>query len=182
MEVSNARPKSFFEKNLVKYGLIGGVVAILIMVILYLVDEKLLANQMVGLISPIVLMAIGVFAAVAQRRDNGGYISYGEAVGTSIGSFMIALVISTLFSFLLYMVIDTSLLGMIREAQVEQMDAMLDKGNMSQEQYDQSIRYIEEMGTGMMIFGWSMAVIVAGVIALIVFLISSIFVRREPQF
>lgn len=181
MELNSAPSKSFFERNWVKYGLIGGGIAILITVIFYLVDEVLLTNQMIGLISSIAILIIGMLAAVAQKRDRGGYITYGDAVATSIGSFMVSLVVSSVFSLLLFLVIDPSMMELLRNAQIEQMDKMLESGRISQERYDMSMKYIENMGSGGYVFNWSIAIIIAGVIALIVYLISSIFIRREPQ-
>jgi hypothetical protein len=179
MELDNVHAKP--ARNWLKYGLIGGGIGILFNVILYLVNEKLLMNQMVSLIPMLILLTLGVLAANAQKRENGGLLTYGGAVGTSWGTFAIGLLMGGLFGLLLYFVIDPSLMTMAKDMQIEKMDEKLASGKLTQGQYDAAVNYMQNMGSGMFVFFWIGALLLFCVLALVVFLITSIFIRKEPE-
>jgi hypothetical protein len=181
MELEVTPQKPFFERNWVKYGLIGGAFSVGFTILLYLVDEQLLGNMWIGLIGSLIVLGIAIYAAIAQRHTNGGYITYSEVLGTSIGAFIVSFTISTIFTAILFILIDPSLQVILRNAEIKQLDDFLESGFINKEQYENGLKEIDNGGVARYIFNWSMVLIIGSIIGLIIFSISSIFIRREPQ-
>lgn len=94
-------------KTSVTYGVIGGLVAVLINLIVYLVNfEWLLSGWLTFFVFLIYVVAL-VLSGLVLRRQNDGYLSFGNAF---VGVFVTGLtfsVVTTLWGILLFNVIDT---------------------------------------------------------------------------
>jgi hypothetical protein len=178
---NNLSAKPFFEKIWVKYGLIGGGIAILITVIYYVLDDTLLADRILGLIPLLVILVTAIMAAAELRKRQDGYLAYSQAVTTSLGSFSLSILLSTLFNTLLYLVIEPGLQKKIINLQLQKVYKEVEKGNLPKENYDEIAKRLTESGPQMFLFSLLMGVIGFIIIALIIFLISSAILRKEPK-
>lgn len=84
----------------VKYGLLGGLTIAAIQILLYYVSfeasQSLGIGSALGLIIPIVLMVLGV---KAERENQEGFISFGEALKTAFFVYMLCTIVSGVISF-----------------------------------------------------------------------------------
>lgn len=98
-----------FWKACLKYGLIMGLVSIVMTMLFYMLDLMFATWIM---IPSIVLTLIVLFLLQRSYRDTylNGYITYGRALGTGMVIFIYAAVIIAIFSYLLYTVIDPELI------------------------------------------------------------------------
>jgi hypothetical protein len=183
MELNAAPPKPFFERNWVKYGLIAGGISSLIMVVFYATYEWFFVDMVLGFIPLIVMVIIGILGAIKEKKDRGGYIEYGRAVGVSIGVVFIGSLVYMGVELILHFVIDTGLLQRIHDMQDLQFERMADRGWFSQAQLDAYREQTKdwEPTDGQKIFSCVGKVLVHCILAMIVFLISSIFIRKDPD-
>jgi len=177
LEKSDLTPRDI----IFRYGLIAGGFAILFTFVLYMIDPALIFGY-TPWIALAVLMGISVLASVKRKSVNGGQIAYGDAVVTSLATFSIGETISTLFMMLMYFVIDKSLLGKMKEIQMDKMDSMLRNGTINKVQYTAAQSSIENMNGNTILFYSITGVIVIIIIGLLIFLLTSIFIKNESPF
>jgi hypothetical protein len=166
---------------ILRYGLIGGGVSILVTTILYIIDFSLLFGGFVyiGVVSIII---IGILAALHKKRVNSGFITYGETVAVSIGSFSVSQALATVFGILLYLVIDPSLVVKMKNVQMDKMDKLLSSGTFNKEQYKAATASIEKIDSNSVLFYSLGGFLVFAILVLIIYLITSIFIKNESPF
>lgn len=103
------------KKNGIKYGIISGVVSILYTLSLYLIDYKLFINVWLGFALLFVFIIIGCVQLIELRKELGGLMTLKEGFTGYFVAGLIALCISTLFSLLLFNVIDTDVRDLANE-------------------------------------------------------------------
>lgn len=165
--------KSTFWKTAALYGLYLGIVLTLFYVILYVLGQSL--NKSLALIS-YPLLAIGITMAQINYRDRelNGTISYGQSVGFGVALMFFVGIITTLYNLIIFKT-DPSL---IEQAKTMQEEAMLQKG-MSEDQIEAAMSITSKMFTP----GWMaiMGLFGSVIIGTIISLITSIFVKRQPN-
>lgn len=157
---------------IVKYGVIYGVVSIVFTLAVYLIAPQLFAKFWLGFIS----IAIAIFfmsqAIKDVRSTNGGYIDFGSAFVQGLGTFVVGLVISSIFTYILYNFIDPGLEDVIKGHLAETMSGFEEM--MGEEAFDQMLEGVEaqdmaSIGTtiknvfGGSLFGAIIALIVAAI-------------------
>ncbi|MGE5428421.1 MAG: DUF4199 domain-containing protein [Methylococcaceae bacterium] len=165
--------KSTFWKTAALYGLYLGIALTLFYVILYVAGQTL--NKTLALIS-YPLLAIGITMAQINYRDRelNGTISYGQSVGFGVALMFFVGIITTLYNLIIFKT-DPSL---IEQAKTMQEEAMLQKG-MSEDQIEAAMSIASKMFTP----GWMaiMGLFGSVLIGTIISLVTSIFVKRQPN-
>jgi len=179
--ISQESPQLSTKDIILRYGLIGAGVSILITTLLYVIDYTMLFGGFayIGIVSIII---IGILAALHKKRSNNGIISYGESVSLSIGSFAVSEGLATVFGILLYLVIDTSLVAKMKNLQMDKMDKLLSSGALNKEQYKVATASIEKIDTNSILFYSLGGFLVFTILVLIIYLITSIFIKNESPF
>ncbi len=151
-----------------------GIVSILLSVILY-VTGNMFSTWASYLTYPIIIAGI-VYGQITHKKELGGTLTYGQAVGSGVVTLIYASVISGIYSYLLYKVIDTSLVEQTR-AFLEQK--LLQQGRTPEEQIDTVVNILMKIYTPPVsiitsIFGGALT-------GLIISLITGIFVKKNPS-
>lgn len=73
------------SKIVIKYGLIGSVIAILFSVLIYVIGFNYWLNSVIQLISIVIFIFLGIYAAREFRKTNDGKISFSNAFLASFG-------------------------------------------------------------------------------------------------
>ena len=160
-----------WKANLVN-GLILGLIGIVYTLIIWFLDQTFNKNlSYIFLLIQVVVM----FFLLKSYRDNymHGMITYGQALGAGVIIFLYASIIGSLFSLLLYTVIDPGLTAK-GIAFMEQM--YLDKG-LTQEQADAALKIAGKMMKPAMMI--PVGLISSMFYGLIISLIVAAFVRKE---
>lgn len=162
---------SVWKANLTN-GLILGLIGVVYTLVMYFLD--LTFNKTQGYIFILVLI-VTLFFLVKSYRDNflHGFITYGQAVGSGVVIFLYYSVITAIFMYILYTIIDPELVS----KQLAFTEEMMAKRNMPQEALDAGMKMQEKFTRpgimapfsilGNMFTGTIMSLIVA------------IFVRKE---
>jgi hypothetical protein len=170
------------KKNMgVLYGLIHGGIAILFTLVLYLGGVKWFTHPLAWSALAIPLV-VGVLGGLAQKKVNGGFLSFGEALKTVFTVFVIGTLVSTAFSYLLFNVIDVPFREALSQEAAEATAKMMERFGASQEQIDKAV---EETLSGnnytlsRQVLGFAFMSIVWFVISLI---IAAIIKKDKPAF
>ena len=168
-------PKNSLFNSALKSGLIIGVVSIVVFIIMYVADIK-----PVGIMMPFVIMIIGLAINIAilviylkkYRTEIGGFISFRDAFIYCLIALIIAIVLSTIFTFLFIHFIEPNYYKSIMDAQKTYMENYL-SGKVSEEQMAQTMDKIDQEAAKMgsiasTLKNLAYSIIFSGIIALIV--------------
>jgi hypothetical protein len=169
-------PEPPIGNTVLRYGLISGAVSIVISLLLYLLEVNTMTIS--GIVTTF-LLAIGgaflmVFLAVKYQRDQlmGGFISFGKAMVIGLLVTLIGSIISGLWNWLLFNVIDPEYVDRLKQLFV---DTWGDK--MGQDQLEDALTRFDDIGE----FGKNLINGTVGgvVIGLLAGLVMGLAMRRE---
>lgn len=127
----------------IKYGLIGGILMVVLLMLIYLVAPAKLASMITMVVYVPVLFCM-IWGGITYRKEVGAFGSFGEAF---LAVFIIS-VISTLifdtFGYLLYAVIDPDLPAYIKDLSLQNTAEMVEKFGGSDEEVEKALKRIED--------------------------------------
>jgi len=130
----------------IKAGLIIGAVGIVVFLIEYVADIKpvgFVKPILIGLISLAISIILLVIFLKKFRNGLGGFISFKDAFLFGLIAFVVAGIVSSLFSFLFMQFFDPGYLKSIMEAQKDWMESYL-SGKMSDDQIQEQLNKIDK--------------------------------------
>ena len=165
----------------VAYGLISAIVVIIFYLLLYVGGIEWWLNPIayLGYALPIV---IAVLAAVKQKKIQGGYLSFGEALKGVFIVFVITGLGSTLFQYVLFNYIDVPFREALSQKTAEMTEEMLRKFGMKDDDIEKATDEIlsgRSYSAGKMMLGFAFGCIISFIIALI---IAAIVKKKKPEF
>lgn len=165
----------------ITYGLIYGVVAILMTVVLYLFGVKAFTSPVayIGFVIPIV---IATLAAKAEKKANGGFLEFGAALKTTFTCLVIGTLLSTAFSYVLFNFIDIPFREALAQETSEATARMMEKFGASQDDIDKAMadaQTTNNFSFSKQALGFAFSCIFWFLVSLI---ISAIVKRKKPEF
>jgi Protein of unknown function (DUF4199) len=162
-----------------RWGLILGVVAIVLSVGMYAIDYRWMVQLKAVLISLIIFFAIVVYAGIDYRRSIGGLLSYGKAFLHGFLVFAISALIASLFSIVLYEIIDPELPQKLTDVALENDRIVMTVGT----QEDQVEKVVDEERRARMENQFTMGGVATGyvfklIVSAIMTLVSALIVRK----
>jgi len=112
------------NQNAIRSGLIIGVIGIIIGLLLYLVDPTSYGIWWLMIIFGILNLVLITVFGVKYRNEIGGFIGFKDAYIWSLITMIVMVVLSTIFSYLLFNVIDPGMPEIVADAGVENAEAM----------------------------------------------------------
>jgi len=161
-------------KSSLTIGLYLAIALILVSVVFYVTGSPF---SKVGqyLSYPIMIGGI-ILGQLAYKKALGGTLTYGQAVGAGVLTMVFASVISGIYTYLLYAVIDPSLQEQLRIYTEEQI---IQKGGVPEEQVEMAVNMAAKFQTPPIMF--AMAVVGGAFIGTIISLITAIFIKKNPS-
>lgn len=164
---------------MVQYGLLSALLGIVMFLVLYLGGTKMFTSPVayLGYVIPIVF---AVLACLKQKKNQGGYLKFGEALKTAFGVFVITSLASTLFSYVLMNFIDTEFAVAMKEYSMEMTEKMMKRFGASQDQIEKAVQQASEkdqFSIGSMMLGFAIGCFIWFIISLII----SLIVRKENK-
>lgn len=161
-------------KSSITYGVYLGILLILLSVVFYVTGNTFAKSAQWA--SYAFMVGGVVWAQLGYRKAFGGTLTYGQAVGVGVLTMLFASIISSIYTYLLYEVIDPSLQEQLRLFTEEQI---VKQGKVSEEQMDMAIEMQTKFQTPIMMFIFG---ILGGTfIGLIISLITGIFTKKKPS-
>ncbi len=170
------------SKNTFLYGLLGGLFMVAFSLIIYLINPLLYASFGMLAVMVLVMFAVLLFIGFALRKAEGGYINLGKAFVSLLISGLIITLVNSVYSILLYNVIDPQLPELLTEeifdklmGWFERMDVPLDE---LEEQMEESRRETAKrfstvgvlLSIPQSLIGWAIGSLIVGAI-----------VKRKPK-
>jgi hypothetical protein len=154
-------------------GLILALIGIVYSLVMYFLDLTL--NNYQGYVLVLIQFVVMYFL-LKSYRDNylHGQISYGQAVGAGVIMYLYSVILTSVFTYILYTIIDPGLVAK-QLAMAEQ--AMRARGNMTESQIDTAMKFTEKfMKPGIMVIS---GIFIGMIFGTIISLIVSIFIKKE---
>ena len=152
----------------VKFGVIASLAIIIYSLILNLTGLN--TSQAMGYITYLMLGAIMYVASKNYKEGNTGFVSFGGSFSISSIIAAISGAISSIFTYVYLLFIDSSMIDFIKEKQLEEFE----KQGMTDAQIEQALHYSDMFMTpgaisimafiGMLFFGMIIALIVAAIV------------------
>lgn len=115
------------KKNGIYFGIVTGIMSILITSIIYVTNLELFTSTWIGLLSLLLYIGIGIYLLNKTKKELKGQLSFKEAFTTYFISAVIGIVISMVFNILLFNVIDPEAKSVIKEITLKYTAEMLNK-------------------------------------------------------
>lgn len=162
-------------------GVINGLVGILFTVILYLIGVKAFVSPFayVAMVIPIVF---AVLAANARKKNQGGFLSFAEALQTTFTVFVIGTILGIIFNYVLLNFIDVGFREALAQETAESVAKMMQRFGAKQEDIDKAMTDAQNgnnYSAGKMALGFAFSSIVSFIVCLI---ISAIVKKSKPAF
>jgi len=166
------KPVSLLKSSLMS-GIYLGIALILVSVIIYVAGLSF-ANWAQYVSYPILIVG-AVWAQIGYKNALGGEMKYGQALGVGLLTIVFASVLSGIYSYILFAIIDPSL----QEQALLVAEQKLVERSMPQEQIDAALNMQAKfMKPPIMAV---MAVVGGAFIGLIISLITAIFTKKNPS-
>ena len=129
-------------KYSLKFGLILGAISVIFGIMLFTMDAHYSQDPSNTIISIVILVAVIIWGVMSFRKDNGGFLSLGQASKIGTGIALVAGIIGIIYTMVLANVMDPEFATKIAEIQKVKQEA---EGQFSPEQiqmnYDNTINY-----------------------------------------
>ena len=163
------------------YGLITGLIVCIITLLQYLGGITTYLSA-IGFVVYLVLIVIAVLAGLKQKKLNGGYLEFGEALKITFSVIASALLLQTLFTYVLLNFIDIPFKQAVAQEALNRTEEFMRKFGTSDSKIDELLDQAREKDSfsfGNMILGYCIWCIVWFLVCLV---ISAIIKRNKPAF
>lgn len=132
------------KKNGINFGIITGVISILITTLMYTIDLNLFTSIWVGLSLITFYIIIGVVLLLKTKKELGGVFSFKDAFTTYFISAVVGILISVVFNILLFNFIDPSAKDAIKELSIKSTVEMMEKFDAPAASINETIKKLQE--------------------------------------
>ncbi len=158
-----------------KYGLLGGLIIVIYTAILMTLGMG--TNKLLASLGYIIMIAALVLAMQNFKKENHGYMSYGQGLGVGTLASVIMGLLGGIFMYIYTSFIDPNYMESIMDQQIADLEAR----GMSDEQIDAAIAMTEKFSNpAMTIVSSLIGYLVIGFILSLI--ISAIIKNRRPEF
>lgn len=161
-------------KSTLTMGVYLAITLILVSVIFYVTGNPF--SKVAQYLSYPIMIGGIIMGQLSYKKALGGTLTYGQAVGAGVLTMVFASVISGIYNYLLFSVIDPSLQEQMRIFTEEQI---IKQGRVPEEQVEMAVNMAAKFQTPLMMF--IMAIVMGAISGLIISLISAIFVKKNPS-
>jgi hypothetical protein len=150
-------------------------IALILLSVIFYVTGNSFSKTAQYLTYPVFIAGV-IWGQISYKKELGGIMTYGEALLAGLLTMVFASVISSIYTYLLYTIIDPSLQEQLRIFTEEQVMA---QGNVPEEQMEMALKMAGKFQTPIMMF--IMGIVGGAFIGLIISLITSIFIKKNPS-
>ncbi len=120
------------------YGLIAGLIIVVITLLQYLGGVDMFMSP-IGYVSYLVVITMAVLAALKVRKENEGFLEFGEALKITFSVFALALILQTVFVYILFNFIDIPFKEAVADESLKKSEQFMKKMSMSDSDIDKAI-------------------------------------------
>ena len=126
------------------YGLYLGTGLALVTVIVYAIKLDLFASMLFGITLLILMIAVGIFAVIKVKQAQNGFASFKESFTSFFITMLVAVLISTVVSYVLFNFVDPEAAIALKEMTIDKSVAMMEGFNAPTDAIDKAVTQMEE--------------------------------------
>lgn len=131
------------KKNGITFGIITGVISVVVTASMYIIDLKLFTAWWIGLFSIVVYLLIGIYLLIKTKKELKGIFPFKEAFTTYFLSAVIGIAITVTFNIILFNFVDTSAKDTVQDHIIDFQVEMLKKFNTPAEVIKEAVEKIK---------------------------------------
>jgi len=165
-----------------KYGPIIAGIGIAYTLVAYLLNMELMVNMWAGISLWIINFVLLIISVRAAKQAMGGFISFKNAFGTFILTFVISSLLTTVFAIVLFNVVDTEAAEELQELTIETTVSFMEKLGTPESEIEKQVANLEEtnqFSLGSQVKGFFMGIVFYAILGLIV---AAVMKKDKPQF
>jgi hypothetical protein len=165
----------------VSYGIIAGLIITVVTLLQYLGGIDMYLSP-ISYVTYLIVITMAVLAALRVRKYNEGFLEFSQALKVTFTVFAIAMLIQTIFTYILMNFIDVSFKEAVSQEVLNKTEMVLKKFGMSDSQIDAQMekeRSTDQFAFSKVLLGYAITCIVAFIFCL---LISLIVKKSKPAF
>ncbi|MBQ0732804.1 DUF4199 domain-containing protein [Aquimarina celericrescens] len=166
------------KKIIINYGIILGMLSVIMGVIIYITDGYAKQNWINTVIGIAIIAGVIIYGIKAFKTANNGFLKLGEALKIGVGIALIGGIIGVIWTILLMNVIEPEIVNQINQAQREQM--IESYPDMSEAQLNQSLEMAKKFTSPYMIGAF--ALIWNLFLGLIISLFTGLAMQKKQDF
>jgi len=132
------------KKNGIQYGVITGIISVLITAGIYAIDLSLFTSMWLGIGLILFYMTMGVLVIRSAKKQLNGNITFKEAFTTFFISLIVGIIISVTFNIILFNFIDPAAKETIKELILKSTAEMMEKFGAKSSDINEAIKKMEE--------------------------------------
>ena len=165
----------------INYGVILGVIIILMTVLAYVFDLALFTKWWFGIISLLVMLVVSIMAVSKAKKNSTGIFSFKNAFTAYFLTVFIGTLLATTFSILLFTVIDPEAAEAVTELTADASREMMENFGAPQAEVDKAIAAMEEDNQFSVVNQLKRFVFSLGFYLIIGLIIALIFRQKDPN-
>jgi hypothetical protein len=171
------------QKHAIRWALILAAISIIITMLLYAIDYTLMVQLKFLAISLVIYLGLTIYGGIEYRKLVGGYLPFGKAYIHGLIILAGSGLVATIFSLLLYTVVDPELPQKLVDASIENTRAMMEQFGAPEDKIEEGI----EKARADIEKGFSTVGVLTGYIRILIFsavmaLISGAIVKKnQPE-
>jgi hypothetical protein len=179
----NTTPAPTLLNHALRWGMITAAISIIITMLMYAIDYTLMIQLKILFISLAVYLAITIYGGIDYRKAVGGFLPYGKAWQHGFLVLAISGLVATIFSLLLYNVIDPELPEKLVDASIENTRALMEKFGAPADSIDDALdKARDQTANRFTMSGILLGYVQIAIFSAIMALISALFVRKnQPE-
>lgn len=115
------------KKNGVSFGVVLGIISVLITTLIYVIDLKLMMNYWIGTFKILIYLILFIVLLVKTKKELSNIFSFKDAFTTFFITAIIGITIGTIFEILLFNFIDPSAKERLKEITLETVISSMEK-------------------------------------------------------
>lgn len=115
------------RKNSMNYGLILGILLIVLTTVVYSIDLSLFTSSWIGILNIVIITLFGVLATIKNKTNLDGFINFKSAFTSFFITVVLGAFISTVFSIILFNYVDPEAKAVITENIIKYTVEMMEK-------------------------------------------------------
>ncbi len=135
------------NKETLQFGLISGLVSILILVVVYIIGAEFFLNPFVWIMSFVVPIIFAVWSSIVVKRKFEGFLEYREALKITFGVFVITGFLTTVFSFFIFNILDIAFAESVKQLTIVKTMEFMQKFNLPDSEIEKQIDEIIKQDT-----------------------------------
>lgn len=136
--------ESSIKSSASKYGVYLGILMILLTVLIYAMNLELMTKWWLNIILFLIIIVFGIVSAVNSRKLLHGFISFKQAFSSYFITVAIGVIISTIFSIILFNFIDPEAAQFIKDKVIESSVQMMENFGAPQSEIDKAAAAMRE--------------------------------------